>query len=86
MGGLFGGAKQSMPAMPPVIQYVMAPETIREEVPAPTSDEAKDVAAAEKEKQRKAGLAAKGAAATVLTGGLGVKEEAPVKRKQLFGE
>jgi hypothetical protein len=62
-----------------MIQYV--PEVIREEVVDPA--EGRAAAAAEAEKQRKA---AKGAASTILTGGLGVQEEAPVKRKKLYGE
>jgi hypothetical protein len=38
------------------------------------------------ERQRKAALMAKGRQSTILTGGMGLQEEAPVKKKQLFGE
>ena len=67
--------------MPAIIQYV--PETPAFDYEA---KEAEDAAKAEAEKQRKAANAAKGAASTILTGGLGVQEEAPIKRKKLFGE
>jgi len=80
LGG--GGPEKQRLFLPAMIQYV--PEVIREEVVDPA--EGRAAAAAEAEKQRKAANAAKGAASTILTGGLGVQEEAPVKRKKLYGE
>jgi hypothetical protein len=78
MASLFSTPKVSST---PAIQYVMETSSVD-----PTSEEAKEKADEEAEKQRKAANAAKGAASTILTGGLGVEEEATVKRKKLFGE
>jgi hypothetical protein len=78
MGALFSKPKQ--PSMPAMIQYVpQAVDTYDQE-------ESKAKAQEEAEKQRRAANAARGPASTILTGGMGVLEEAPIKRKKLFGE
>lgn len=77
MGGLFGGggSRSSPPPQP-------APQVVY--MPMPTSDDT-EVKAAE-ERQRKAGVFAKGRQSTLLTGGAGVTDTATTTRKTLLGE
>jgi hypothetical protein len=74
MGGfaraIFG--KPKVPSMP-LPQLPVAPPDMR-------------AARAEAEKKRRAAALAKGAASTLLTGGQGLLEDAPVLRHQLMGQ
>lgn len=83
MGGLFGGGGGSSSPAPAPPQVVYMP-SVPEYIPAPTdtTQEVKDAA----EKQRKAGIFAKGRRSTLLTGGEGVTDTATVQRKSLLGE
>lgn len=99
MGGMFGGTAPARniqalqasgsapspaytPAEPQIIYMPSIPTM--EYISAPTDNTAEVKAAAEK--QRKAMSLAKGRSSTLLTGGAGLDETAPVGRKTLLGE
>jgi len=66
---------------------LFSPPKMPEPTPMPVVPTRDDQAVKDaEERQRKAALMAKGRQSTILTGGMGLQEEAPVKKKQLFGE